>query len=70
MVKNLRKHFFFRCGFCLLCLCKLQFHESEETIMFSIAEVPEKTDGQPASWLSPGFEAGPFLKESANAAGV
>lgn len=38
--------------------------------MFSIAEVPEKTDGQPASCLSPGFEAGPFLKESANAAGV
>lgn len=70
MVKNLWKHFFFRCGFCLLCLLKLRFHESEETIMFSIAKVPEKTNCQAPSWLPPGFKAGPFSKKAGNAAGV
>lgn len=50
--------FFLRCGFCLLYLCKLWFHESKETTMFRIAEVPEKRNGQPTSKLSPEFKAG------------
>lgn len=62
--------FFFRCGFCLLCLCKLWFHESKETIMFSISKVPEKTNWEAASSLPPGFKAGHFSKKVDNTAGV
>lgn len=69
-LKSMKAFFFFRCGFCLLCLCKLWFHESKETIMFSISKVPEKTNWEAASSLPPGFKAGHFSKKVDNTAGV
>lgn len=58
------KAFFFRCGVCLLYLCKLQLHESREMIMFQHCQSSWESKPMCCRVPSPQSQSRTLLKES------